>query len=310
MDLRLLRYFAACVEMKTMHAAADAVNVSQPALSKAIQNLETELGVKLLDRCPRGVIPTPYGETLFRYAKMMDSEMRRALAEIDAMRGMTRGTIVLGVLPTMCATLTEVFAAVMERHSGLRLKLKVGFSSELTSALLEGEIDLAVTLLPAEIAPLGLAFEPLIPTGPVVVVRKEHPLAKLKQPSLKQLTEYPWLIPDYPSTHRAIINRAFIDAGVAPPAATIDASTVIFFGPLIRQTDIITVAPVTLLGTFERSYDLVALRTNFQFPAEQIGITYRQNNTLLPGAHIVIDLIRVKFADFEPAQHLAEGAQR
>ncbi len=94
MDLRLLRYFIACVEQKTIHAAAEAVHVSQPALSKAIHNLETDLGVTLLDRLPRGVVPTPFGETLFRYAKMMDNEMRRVLAEMDAMKGVTRGTII------------------------------------------------------------------------------------------------------------------------------------------------------------------------------------------------------------------------
>ena len=82
MDLRLLRYFIACVEHRTMHAAASVVNISQPALSKAIRNLETDLGVTLLDRQPRGVVATPFGETLFRYAKMVDNEMRRAVAEI------------------------------------------------------------------------------------------------------------------------------------------------------------------------------------------------------------------------------------
>ncbi len=299
MDLRLLRYFTACVEHRTMHAAAEAVNVSQPALSKAIHNLELQLGVKLLDRYPRGVVPTPFGETLFRYAKMMDSEMRRAVAEIDAMRGMTRGTVVLGILPTMCATLSDVFATVLEKHPGLRLNVKVAFSSELASSLLDGEIDVAVTLLPGDTEQMGLTFEPLIPTGPVVVVRKEHPLTAIRNPTLKDLAQYPWLIPGYPASHKAIIDRAFMDAGVAPPASMMDVSTVIFFGALIKQTDLVTVAPATLLGTFDRTYDLVEIKTNFRFPMEQVGITYRQNSTLLPGARVVIDLIRRRFADLK-----------
>ena len=109
MDLRLLRYFIACVEHKTMHSAADAVSVSQPALSKAIRSLEAELGVILLDREPRGVVPTPFGDTLFRYAKMIDAEMRRAVFEIDAMRGVTRGTVVVGVIPTMSTSFYPPF---------------------------------------------------------------------------------------------------------------------------------------------------------------------------------------------------------
>jgi DNA-binding transcriptional LysR family regulator len=292
MDLRLLRYFIACVEHKTMHAAANAVNVSQPALSKAIRNLETDLGVTLLDRQPRGVVPTPFGETLFRYAKMVDNEMRRAVAEIDAMRGMTRGTIVVGVIPTMATVLASVARLVMEQHPGLKLQLRVAFSSELTSALLEGEIDLAVLLLPADSPQLGLEISPLIRTSPAVVARSGHPLEGKKNLSLRELAEFPWLIPDYPPTHRNIINRAFIDAGLTPPAPAIRVSTVIFFDSLIRETDLVTVVPATLLNTRESAQGLVRLHTDFPFPTESVGMAYRHNSTLLPGARRVMDLVR------------------
>jgi DNA-binding transcriptional LysR family regulator len=292
MDLRLLRYFVACVECRTMHAAAGAVHISQPALSKAIANLEAQLGVALLDRGPRGVTPTPFGETLFRYAKMIDSELRRAVAEIDAMRGMTRGTIVIGVIPTMSTLIGQVARMVMELHPGLKLKLRVAFSSELTPALLEGELDLALLLLPSDSAPLGLAFEPLIQTGPVVVVRENHPLTKRRPLSLEDLAQYPWLIPDYPPSHREIVNRAFIDAGVTPPTAALDVSTVIFFDALIRETDLVTVAPATLLNARSPVTGLVALETDFVFPREQVGLAFREHNTLLPGARLVMGLVR------------------
>lgn len=292
MDLRLLRYFIACVEHKTMHAAASAVNVSQPALSKAIRNLETDLGVTLLDRQPRGVVPTPFGETLFRYAKMVDNEMRRAVAELDAMRGMTRGTIVVGVIPTMCTVLGDVARLVMEKHPGLKLQLRVAFSAELTSALLEGEIDIAVLLLPPDSPQLGLEIRPLLQTRPAVVVRSGHPLASRSNLTMRDLAEFPWLIPDYPPTHRNIIHRAFIDAGMTPPVAAINVSTVIFFDSLIRQTDLVTVVPATLFSARERALDLVPLHTDFPFPTESVGMAYRQNTTLLPGARRIMDLVR------------------
>lgn len=292
MDLRLLRYFIACVEHKTMHAAASAVNVSQPALSKAIRNLETDLGVTLLDRQPRGVVPTPFGETLFRYAKMVDNEMRRAVAEIDAMRGMTRGTIVVGVIPTMSTVLGDVARLVMERHPGLKLQLRVAFSSELTTALLEGEIDIAVLLLPADSPQIGLEIQPLFLTSPAVVVREGHPLADRPNLTMRELAEFPWMIPDYPPVHRNIINRAFIDAGVTPPVPAINVSTVIFFDTLIRKTDLVTVVPATMISAREHGHGLVPLRTEFPFPTESIGMAYRQNSTLLPGARRVMDLVR------------------
>lgn len=290
MDFRVLRYFMACVENKTMHAAAAAVHVSQPALSKAINGLEAELGVPLLDRRPRGVEPTRFGEVLFRYAKMIDSDLRRAVAEIDAMRGLTRGTIVIGVIPTMSAVMGEVARQVMEVLPGLRLKLKIAFSAELTAALLDGELDTALVLLPADSGPLGLGFEPLVQTGPRLAVRPEHPLAGRDDLSLADLASYPWLIPDYPPSHREIINRAFLDAGMPPPQSAIDVSTVILFDTVVQNTDLITVVPSTLLTA--RQSNLTALNVDFTFPPEQVGLAYRQHSSLLPGARAVMQLVR------------------
>lgn len=297
MDVRLLRYFVACVEHNTMHAAAAAAHVSQPALSKAIASLEAELGVKLLDRRPRGVVPTPFGDTLFRYAKLIDSEMRRAVAELDAMRGMTRGTVVVGVIPTMTEIMGQVTRTVLDAHPGLRLKLRVGFSAELAPALTAGEVDIALMLLPTDGAAPGLSFQPLLRTGPVVAVRQGHPLAGRAALGLAELAGYPWLIPDYPPSHRAIVHRAFLDAGVPPPVSAVDVSTVVFFDALIRDTDLITVAPATLLSARDRGSELVALDTAFRFPDEEVGMAFRENSTLLPGARVVIDLVRRRCAE-------------
>ena len=292
MDLRLLRYFIACVEHKTMHSAAAAVSVSQPALSKAIRSLEAELGVMLLDREPRGVVPTPFGDTLFRYAKMIDAEMRRAVFEIDAMRGVTRGTVVVGVIPTMCGTMSNVGTMILSRYPGLRLILKVAFSTELAPALLEGELDLALLLMPLDNSQVGITFDPLLLTRPILVAREGHPLTGRDNISVKELAGYPWMMPQFPQTHRLIINQTFMDAGVPPPVPAINVSTAVFFDALIRQTDMVTVVPSTLLSNAEKAHGLEALRTNFPFPDEAVGIAYRQNSTLLPGARTVIELMR------------------
>lgn len=292
MDLRVLKYFVACVEHKTMHAAAAASNVSQPALSKAISNLEAGLGVQLLDRRPRGVVPTPYGDVLFRYAKMIAAELRRATAELDAMRGMTRGTVVVGVIPTMADIMGDVAQDVLARHPGLRLRIRVGFSAELTAALTAGEVDLALLLLPTDEGHPGLTFDPLLRARPVIVVGNEHPLADKVGVTLDDLRKYPWLIPDYPASHRAILNRSFLDAGIPPPEAAVSVSTVIFFDSLIAQSELITVAPATLLARRQNKPQLKALDIAFPFAEEEVGLAYRSDSTVLPGARAIIALVK------------------
>ena len=297
MDLRLLRYFVACVENKSMHAAAEALHVSQPALSKAVHQLEAELGAPLLDRRPRGVVPTPYGETLLRYAKMIDTELRRATAEIDAMRGATKGKINVGAVPTMISPMTRAAREILRSHPGLKLEIRAAFSRELTAALLDGELDLALILIPEGGAPPGLAFESIRRTNPVIVARADHPLSGREKLSLDDLRAFPWLAATYPSTHWRILNRVFLDAGVPPPEAAMEVSTVVFFAPLIRETDMLTIMPRSMLSESPEGAGLVALPFELPFPAEQIVLGYRENSYLLPGAKIVMQQLKAVCAD-------------
>ncbi len=297
MDVRLLRYFVACVENKSMHAAAEVLHVSQPALSKAVHQLEAELGAPLLERRPRGVVPTPYGETLLRYAKMIDTELRRATAEIDAMRGATKGKINVGAVPTMIAPMTRAAREILAAHPGLKLEIRAAFSRELTTALLDGELDLALILIPDGGAPPGLAFEPIRRTNPVIVARAHHPLATRESLSLEDLNVYPWLAATYPSTHWRILSRVFLDAGLPPPQPAMEVSTVVFFAPLIRETDLLTIMPRSILSESPEGSGLVALPFDLPFPPEQIVLGYRENSYLLPGAKIVMQHLKAMCAE-------------
>lgn len=297
MDLRLLRYFAACVEHKSLHAAAEALHISQPALSKAIHNLEASVGVALLERRPRGVVPTPYGETLLRYAKMIDSELRRATAELDAMRGATKGKIAVGAVPTMISTMTRAAKDVLQSHPGLKLDIRAAFSAELTTALLDGELDFALILIPEGDPPPGLNFEPLRRTNPIVAARVGHPLTGRGPLTLPDLLEHPWLLAAYPQTHRRIINRVFLDAGFPPPDAAMEVSTVVSFASLICETDMLAVMPSAMVTEGPHASQLVALDIDIAFPPEQIGLGYRENARLLPGARVVMERIRAVCAE-------------
>lgn len=292
MDLRLLKYFAACVEHKNLHAAAEALHISQPALSKAIRNLETEFHVPLFERRPRGVVPTAYGLALLRYTKLVESDLRRAIAEIDAMRGATKGKINIGVVPTMIAPVSAAMRTVMKSHPGLMLAVRAGFSTELMTALLDGELDFAIILLPAGDSPLGFKFDRLFRTDPVVAVRANHPLTKRKNVNLQDLLEFPWLLPTYPPSHRRVVNQVFLDAGIPPPTPAMEVSTVVFFESLIRDTDMLTIMPTTILATGGRAPNPVALPIKFPFEPEWVGMGYRDTSFQLPGARIVMQCIK------------------
>ena len=229
---------------------------------------------------------------------MIDSDVRRAVAELDAMRGLTRGRIVVGVIPTMISLIGDVAREVLRLHPGLHLELRVAFSVELLPALLGGDLDVALVLLPSDQPPPGLKFEPLIETRPTVVVRHGHALTERSRVSLTELAQYPWLIPDYPASHKASVHRVYLDAGLPPPEAGISVSTAVLFGRLISQSDLVSVIPSTLLSGDE-ALDLATLTTEFSFPPEQIGLAYRDRSTLLPGARAIMQLIRDGAANWQ-----------
>jgi DNA-binding transcriptional LysR family regulator len=87
MHSRLLRHFLAVLDHRGISAAAEAVHISQPALTKSIRQLEATLGVALFERHPNGVVPTPFGEILARRVRLMALECQHAVAEIQAITG-------------------------------------------------------------------------------------------------------------------------------------------------------------------------------------------------------------------------------
>src|SRR6267154_2326798 len=147
MDLRHLRNMLAVMEEGSLGKAAQRLNISQPALTKSIQRLEEELGVRLFDREARGMKPTFYAESLRGYAKAACIGMAEAESQIAALRNGTEGTITVAGPALM---MTELLPAVLVRLSQERPNLQVRVvaqNKELFSELLEGKFSLVVAML-------------------------------------------------------------------------------------------------------------------------------------------------------------------
>jgi DNA-binding transcriptional LysR family regulator len=307
-DLRFLRYFVACVEHRSLHSAAEALHISQPAISKAVHRLEEELGVPLLDRHPRGVEPTPYGQTLVRYAKMLETELRRAKTEIDAMRGATQGRILIGVAPTLLNdVLSDAIAEVMGKYRRLKIEMRIGLTADLQAAVLDGALDVAVMLVRSHTPLPEIVFEPLVSIAPVIVARADHPLAGKQNVPLAELRRFPWLMPQAPIEHRQMIHRAFIDAGLPPPEPAIEVNVAVFFAPLIARTDLLTVVPRELMTWQLASASLATIDTALSIGTETIGLAYRSNTTLLPGVQLLMEAVRRAFGTLPNAIGPAGG---
>ncbi len=290
MDLRSLRYFLACVDERSFHSAAKAVRISQPALSRAVQNLEEELGVVLLDRNPRGVTPTAYGLVLVRYARMLESEVRRAKAEIESLRGSRSGQISVGVGPMLAEfLLAPALSRLAHEGQAPRASVRVGFSHDLLPGVLDGSLDFALSILPETPLP-EITFEPLARYRLCIAARRDHPLARQASASLNDLGRFPWIFPSAPREHRDHLSNMFINAGLAPPLPFVEVTTPLALKSLITTTDSLTILSDRVLSL--HASELGELPIDLGFPERVFGLVYRSHVARLPGAKLLMETLR------------------
>ena len=181
MDLRQLQYFLATVENRSFGRAAEQLHVTQPALSKAVRRLESSLGVKLLERLPRGVSPTIFGEALAAHASLIKGELGRAEEAIVALKEGNTGRVVVGAGSSMRLELVpEACVRLQNRHPDVEIKLIGELYDDLIPDLKRGELDLAISMIPehdddTELKRVALYRDQTHPT-----VRVDHPILRQK----------------------------------------------------------------------------------------------------------------------------------
>jgi len=145
MDFRQLRNFIQVVELSSITAAAERLNIAQPALSRQIKALEDELNVALLRRHGRGVMPTEEGLWLARRARAVLEDVEDIADEISGTRARLSGTVTLGLPPTVSEILaTHLIERTMAVYPDVKLRIISGFSGHVQDWLLRGRIDLGV----------------------------------------------------------------------------------------------------------------------------------------------------------------------
>ena len=197
MEIRQLEHFVAAVEHGTLRAAAEACHISQPGLSMSLHRLERFLGVALFERRPRGVVPTPYGDALFRHARIVLAHLRHATGEIEALRGDGASELRIGVGASfMNRALARAVARLLEARPGFSLHVEEGVAEDQIPRVAAGELDLALGRFPSTAPHPDLVYETLHRRELCAWVRAEHPLSRRrKRPRLADLVSHRWIVP-------------------------------------------------------------------------------------------------------------------
>lgn len=198
LSLRQLRYVVAAADSGHVTDAAKRLNVSQPSISSAIAELEAEIGVPIFIRHhARGVTLTPVGERVVNEARLLlkhaQDFTQNAIEHGDALKG----EIAVGCFLTLAIRfMPGLLAGFAQKYPGITVRLQEGDQEEMISTMLAGRIELALAYSLA--VPDEIDAEPLIDLPPYAIVAANHPLAKRKSVSLKELGDEPFILLDLP----------------------------------------------------------------------------------------------------------------
>lgn len=189
MDLRLLRYFVAVTEERHFGRAAVRLQMTQPSLSRAIKQLEHDLGAVLLGRSPAGVRPTPAGTALYDEARALLAQAEQARARVAAAAGAS--TLTVGTLAdTVEQAGTRLAPAFRRRHGGVNVHVRESDFTDPTTGLRTGLVDVALTRAPFDCAGITTHVLRSDPVG--VVLTTEDPLAGRAALRLDDLADRRW----------------------------------------------------------------------------------------------------------------------
>ena len=224
MEFRPLRMFVEVVRQGGFPQAAREVNATQSTISKAVKQLEDEIGVPLLDRIGHRSVLTTAGEIVYRRGVRLLADRDDLLAELDDLRGLGRGVLRLGLPPIGSSTLfAPLFATYRQRYPGVEVQLTEHGSDRLEESLRAGEIDFAGALLPTseDFEVQLVRREPL-----VALLPPGHPLARRRRIALAELRETPFIMFESGfALHRVILDacrRAELEPKVVAVSSQID----------------------------------------------------------------------------------------
>jgi len=247
MDLAALRRFVAAADCGCFGKAADALQITQPAVTRSIKLLEDELGVRLFERHARGVALTSFGETFLAHARCLVNDTDRAVSHLRMSMGFAHGAVVIGVTPFHAETvLAPVVAAFLEQFPNVECRIVVGDSIEVAEALRNGKLDVA--LAPSGSEQLSPDVERVAgpPLRTAAVVRAGHPLlARLgsRTATLADFSELAWVVLDLHAAKVDIV-RAFDRAGIPLPRIAVTSQSVTLLKRLVARTDYLAILEV------------------------------------------------------------------
>ena len=294
LKLRELRILMTVAEAGSMGKAAVQLALSQPAVSKAIAEMEHTLGVPLLDRTAQGVEPTPYGRALLKWAIAVFDDLRQGVREIEFLADPTGGEVRVGCGEIMNAGLLP---AVIDRLSRQYPRLVFTVTqapgvAEQYRDLRERRVDVVFGRMMTPVEDEDLDSEILFEDPLIVVASAGSKWLRRRKIEPAELIDEPWCLTRYDSAIGPFVAQAFRARGLGVPRLTVRSNSPHLFYAMVHTGRFLSVAPASTLRLSGKRLGLKAVPVDISIPLGPIGIITLKNRTISPVAQLFIDCAR------------------
>ncbi|MXN76276.1 LysR family transcriptional regulator [Burkholderia sp. 4701] len=291
---RQLLLVVALADEGSIHRAAAALNMTQPAASKLLRELEDTIGAVLFERLPRGMRPTLYGDALIRHARAALGSLDQAREELAALKAGRLGHVALGAITSPgLRVVPPAVAAVKGTHAGVHISVEIDTSNVLLERLAQDKLDIVLGRLSAEHDKLHLRYEPLTGEPVAAVVRPGHPLLERAPLALADVQRAAWVVPPAGSVLRHRFELMFQRASLAPPSNVVETAALLFITRVLEQSDMIAVVAAEVARYYAGHGIVAMLPLEMDCRMDDFGLITRTDRLYSPAAAVMVDAIRV-----------------
>jgi LysR family pca operon transcriptional activator len=299
---RHLRTLVEVARQQSVGRAAEVLHVSQPAVTKALRELERAVGVQLVERQGRGIGITRFGEVFLRHAGASLAAVQRGIDSLARARANSGTPLRIGALPTVSA---RIMPAAIEKFLAVGLPAPVMIATGENVVLLEqlrlGQLDLVVGRLAAPEKMFGLTFVHLYAERVVFAVRRNHPLMAHKRFDFSRIRDFTVLMPTQGSVIRPFVERFLIAHGIADIPVEIETVSDSFGRAMVRRSDAVWIISEGVVALDREMGELDFLPIETSETRGAVGLTTLTGGPDLPAMDCLTNCIREAVIEMERA---------
>jgi DNA-binding transcriptional LysR family regulator len=293
LKLKHFQLLVALDRSRSVGRAADALSITQPAVSKSLAEIERTLGLRLFERTARGIHPTPFGEAIVRFARSTLADFERTSDELAALASGARGRTTVGTMVVATPVLLARGIALLKARSPeTTVLVEEGDLAALVPKLRGGELDLVVGRLEPAHAASDLETEALYNEPMVVVSRPDDPLARRRKLAWRDLASQPWVVPPPWASMRRKFEQTLHANGLEAPRDIVEAASFLAIVSLVRERSALAFMARSVAQAFERQALVSVLAIAFRQPMPPVGLIRLRGGRRPPSADQLAECLR------------------